>query len=60
EMHNGRLRIKCTLPGVARIKVRAIAGGDNLSSDIQMGGMEITKEFAVVSRDTGAANGGWL
>lgn len=60
EMYNGMLKIKCTSPGVAHLKVRAIAGGDNLSSDVQMGGTEISKEFAVISRDTGAANGGWL
>jgi len=25
-----------------------------------MGGMVITKEFAVIARSAGAANGGWL
>lgn len=60
QMYNGMLRIKCTAPGVAHLKVRAIAGGDKLASEIAMGGTEITKEFAVISRDTGASNGGWL
>ncbi|MBO8444888.1 MAG: S8 family serine peptidase [Bacteroidetes bacterium] len=59
-MYEGRLMIRCTKPGVARISVSAIAGGDTAGSGIGMGGMEISKEFAIIARETGAANGGWL
>ncbi len=56
----GKLRIQCTKPGVARIKVRAIAGGDTLGTDTTMGGMEISKEFAIIARSVQTENGGWL
>lgn len=56
----GKLRFTCTKPGVARIKVRAIAGGNTVGSGSMTGGMEISKEFAVIARSTEATNGGWL
>ena len=60
KMYNGKLMIKCTKPGSAKIKVSAIAGGTKLGTGVVMGGMVITKEFAVIARSAGAANGGWL
>ncbi len=56
----GKLIIKCTKPGAARIAVTAIAGGSSVSTGSTMGGMAITKEFAIVSRVVNAAGGGWL
>lgn len=56
----GKLRIQCTKPGVARITVRAIAGGDKLGTGTTMGGMEISKEFAIIARSVQTENGGWL
>ena len=66
KMYNGKLMIKCTKPGSAKIKVSAIAGGTKPGTGVvmggssSMGGQEITKEFAVIARSAGAANGGWL
>ena len=60
EMVYGKLRIKCTKPGSAKITVKAVGGGQDLGSGTQMGGMEITKEFAVVARGVQSQNGGWL
>ena len=60
KMYNGQLMIKCTKPGVARIKVSAVAGGNRPGSETIMGGIEVSKEFAVIARETGAENGGWL
>ena len=60
EMYNGQLMIKCTKPGVARITVKAVGGGNRPGSETIMGGIEISKEFAVIARETGAENGGWL
>lgn len=60
KMYNGQLMIKCTKPGVARIKVSAVGGGTRPGSETIMGGFEISKEFAIISRETGAENGGWL
>lgn len=60
KMYNGQLMIKCTKPGVARIKVSAVGGGTRPGSATIMGGIEISKEFAIIARETGAENGGWL
>ena len=56
----GKLQIKCTKPGVAHVTVKAIAGGNRPGSETVMGGIKISKEFAVIDRETGAENGGWL
>jgi len=60
EMSDGRLMIRCNNPGMAHITVKAIAGGKRPGSETVMGGIEVKKEFAVIARETGAANGGWL
>ena len=58
---NGKLNIRCTKNGSAKIVIRAIAGGDVLGTEGVMGGTEFTKEISVLSRETGMAkNGGWL
>lgn len=55
----GKLQIKCTKIGSAVLKITFIAGGSNLGSDEATGGMAITREVAVLSRNF-ASNGGWL
>lgn len=60
EMSDGKLMIRCNKPGVAHITVKAIAGGKRPGSETVMGGIEVKKEFAVIAREAGAANGGWL
>ena len=60
EMYNGQLMIKCTKPGVARVKVKAVAGGTRPGTETIIGGIEISKEFAIIARDSGSQNGGWL
>lgn len=59
-IENGKLKIKCTKRGTARITVRAIAGGENLGGGNAIGGMEIAREFEIVVRQSTAKNGGWL
>lgn len=54
----GKLQIKCTKPGVAKIKIKAMAGSSSANGG--MSGMEITKEFAIIARAVQAGNGGWL
>lgn len=56
---DGKLRIACTSPGVAKITVRAVAGGNRPASGTVIGGMEISKTFAIIVCST-ATNGGWL
>ena len=60
EMYNGQLMIKCMKPGVAHITVKAVAGGNRPGSATIIGGIEVTKEFAIIARDSGSKNGGWL
>ncbi len=59
-MNYGKLKINCTKSGVARLRVKAIAGGSEVGSSEVIGGMEISKEFAVVARFVESSNGGWL
>lgn len=58
---NGKLNIRCTKSGSAKITVRAIAGGAVLGTEGVMGGTEFSKEISILSRESGMAkNGGWL
>lgn len=59
-MYNGKLMIKCTKPGSARITVKAIAGGDRINNGTVLGGMEISREICIIAREGVASNGGWL
>ncbi len=60
RMYNGQLMVKCSKTGSAYITVSAIAGGNKESTDSSMGGMKISKKFAIVVRESCASNGGWL
>ena len=61
EIKNGKLNIECTKVGSAKVVVKAIAGGDVLAEDGNMGGSAFTKEISVLSREVAVAkNGGWL
>ena len=57
---NGELKITCSKPGVGRVKVKAIAGGNVVGGGNYMGGMAIEREFEIVVRGAVATNGGWL
>lgn len=59
----GRLYIKCTKIGAAKISISAIAGGDSIAGQgsTTIGGTEFTREVSIMSREAGfAENGGWL
>ena len=50
-----------TMHGIStKHTVTAIGGGDKVGTGSVMGGMTITKEFAVIARGVQAGNGGWL
>ena len=60
---NGKLNIRCTKNGSAKISISAIAGGDTVAGQglSVIGGTEFTREISVLSRNGGVAeNGGWL
>ena len=54
------IRITCEKVGSAIIKIKMVAGGDYVGSPDVVGGMSITKPFALIVRDEFADNGGWL
>ena len=59
-INNGRLFVKCTKYGSAKIRIYAIAGGENVATGAVMGGTEFSREVSLLSRDSIAENGGWL
>ena len=60
SMRYGKLLIHPTKCGCARFRIKAIAGGSNVASGSQMGGMEITRVVPVIVRPEISGNGGWL
>ena len=59
-MKYGKLQIHPTKSGCARLRIKAVGGGSNVTSDNQMGGMEITRVVSVIVRPDVSGNGGWL
>ena len=60
KIDKGKLVLRCGEVGCGKVKITAIAGGENLGTDNQMGGQEIVREFVIVARGVQAQNGGWL
>ena len=54
------IAVTCENTGSAIIKVKMVGGGDTAGSTNNVGGITITKEFALVVRDKFTDNGGWL
>lgn len=52
--------ITCENTGSALVKVKMVAGGDTPGSTSTVGGLVITKTFALVVREKFTDNGGWL
>lgn len=57
---DGKLYILPEKTGAARIMVTAIVGGDSNVSVNLPSGMEITREFSVISRNVASSDGRWL
>ena len=57
---NGKLCIKCTKNGSAKIRISAVTGGPQIGGGAVLGGAVITKEVSILSRDIASSNGGWL
>lgn len=60
EVRYGRLVIKPTKTGCAKITIKAIGGGDSLGGGDAVGGSEISKTVSVIARGVKSSNGGWL
>lgn len=52
--------VTCENTGSAIVKVKMVAGGDAAGSTDNIGGIAITKEFALIVREKFSDNGGWL
>lgn len=59
-LFGNNLMITCTKPGSIVVKINMIAGGTAAGGGASIGGMLITKEFALIAREAKASNGGWL
>lgn len=61
EIAYGKLKIHPTKAGCGIIHIKAVAGGETLGTGTNdMGGMEINRDVAVISRYVASSNGGWL
>lgn len=60
RIEDGNLVICCGKPGSAKVTVTAVAGGDKVGTGSEMGGIEVAKTFAIISRSAASGNGGWL
>ena len=57
---NGVLKMTCGKVGSGKIRIKAIAGGNNLGGDEHTGGSEISREISILSRPYTTNNGGWF
>ncbi len=57
---SNKISITCKNSGSAIMEVKMIAGGDSAGTSTSIGGMTITKRFALIVRDNFTTNGGWL
>lgn len=60
EIINKKIWFSCANTGSGIIEVTMVAGGTTAGSTTTVGGMTITKRFALVVRDSFAENEGWL
>lgn len=60
ELKNGRLYLKATKIGSAKIKINAVGGGSIIGGDNIIGGMAISREISIITRGHAATEGGWL
>lgn len=60
SLTGNRLYLTPTKTGSGKLTVTAIGGGTDLGSDSSMGGMKISREISILSRDIVSENGGWL
>ena len=59
-MRFGKLQIHPTKAGCARLKIKAIAGGNKVATGSQMGGTEVSRVVSIISKPGLSSNGGWL
>ena len=56
----GKLYIRPTRTGAAKLTVTALVGGDSENSSDTPSGQVVTREISVISRSVVSGNGGWL
>ena len=60
ELKHGRLYLKATKVGSAKITISAVGGGSAIGGEDAIGGMAISREISVLSRGSASTDGGWL
>lgn len=60
ELKYGRLYLKATKIGSAKITVSAVGGGSAVGTDDTIGGMPVSREISIITRGFTASGGGWL
>lgn len=59
-MKYGKLYIHPTKTGACKVRVTAVGGGTELGGDDKIGGMEVSQDISIISRNFKSSNGGWL
>lgn len=59
-MKYGKLYIHPTKTGACKVRVSAVGGGTELGGDDKIGGMEVSQDISIISRNFKSSNGGWL
>ena len=61
EIAYGKLKINPTKSGCGVVHIKAVAGGERLGTgEGDMGGIELNRSIAIISRYVKPSNGGWL
>ena len=59
-MKYGKLVIHPTRTGACKVRITAVGGGTELGGDEAIGGMKVSQEISLISRNVKSSNGGWL
>ena len=59
-MKYGKLVINPSKMGACKIRITAVGGGTELGGEDQIGGMKVSQDISIISRNVKSSNGGWL
>ena len=59
-MKYGKLVINPSKMGACKIRITAVGGGTVLGGEDQIGGMKVSQDISIISRNVKSSNGGWL
>lgn len=59
-MKYGKLVIHPTKSGACKVRITAVGGGSELGGEDSIGGMKVSQDISIISRNLKSSNGGWL